>query len=157
MGIGLRAFREIPNTEEIFRIKTNMGLMSDILFESGEEDKGSEEFFKQMTEHTRNIANIISPGNPGVANKMFHHLILTQKLISKKRSSETSFEGQMDNFVRTYLDTLPVNDMSSFIYWDPATLNQVDSQIIRSNYKMTCDHYKAIYRAIVMNPSSPYA
>ena len=40
-----------------------------------------------MTEHTRNIANMMSPGNPGAANKIFHHLILTQKLLSYKRSS----------------------------------------------------------------------
>ena len=80
-----------------------------------------------MTEHTRTIANIMSQGNHGLANKFFHHLILTQKLISKKRSSETALYGQMDNYVRTYLDTLPVSDMSSLIYWDSATLNQVDS------------------------------
>ena len=59
--------------------------------------------------------------------------------------------------VRAYLETLPVGDLSQIIYWDPETLNQVDSQILRSSYKTTCDHYKAIYRAMVMHQSSPYA
>lgn len=63
----------------------------------------------------------------------------------------------MNNYVRTYLDTLPRNDLSSLVYWDPITLNQVDSKILRDNYKMTCDHYKAIYRAMVLDPSSPYS
>lgn len=158
MGIGLTAFAAIPDKEEILRMKTNMGLMSDTIFdENSGEDESSVNFFQQMSDHSRTIAQILAGGNPGVANKMFHHLILTQKLISKKRSSGSEFNGFIENFVRTYLDTLPVEDMSSLIYWDPATLNQVDSQIIRDNYKMTCDHYKAIYRAMVTNPNSPYA
>lgn len=74
---------------------------------------------------------MISPGNPAAANKMFHQLILTQKLISKKRDSHKEFDSSLLNLVRTYLDTLPVEDMSSLIYWDQATLNQVDSSVIR--------------------------
>ena len=86
---------------------------------------------KQITDHTRKISNLISPGNPGAANKMFHHLILTQKLISKRRDSNKEYDSALLNLVRTYLDTLPVDDMSSLIYWDQATLNQVDSSVIR--------------------------
>lgn len=59
--------------------------------------------------------------------------------------------------MRSYLDTLPVADLSSLIYWDTATLNEVDSQIIRQNYKTTCDHYKAIYQAMIVHPESPYS
>lgn len=62
----------------------------------------------------------------------------------------------MDNLERTYLSTLPVEDNSSIIYWDTATLNQVDSEIIRHTYRTTCDHYKAIYKALVCHPESPY-
>lgn len=91
----MKALKEIGSTEEIFRIKTNMGLMSDNIMQSTnvEEDKESDDFFNKMTEHTRNIANLMAPGSPGAANKIFHHLILTQKLISQKRSSETTFES----------------------------------------------------------------
>ena len=33
MGIGLTAMAEIPHKEEILRMKTNMGLMSDSIFD----------------------------------------------------------------------------------------------------------------------------
>ena len=46
--------------------------------------------------------------------------------------------------------------MSSLIYWDQATLNQVDSEILRNTHRTTCEHYKNIYRAVVMHPESPY-
>ena len=95
---------------------------------------------------------MMSPGNVGAANKIFHHLVLTQKLISLKRGSSEKFTSPMDNFVRTYLATLPVEDMSTLVYWDKATLNLVDSEIIRQTYRTTCDHYKAIYRAVVLHP-----
>jgi len=108
-----------------------MGLLSDTLVDPNEEDKSSQEFFTLMTEHTRRISNMMSPGNFGAENKIFHHLVLTQKLLSQKRGSPDQFTSPMGNFVRTYLDTLPVEDMSSLIYWDQTTLNQVDSEIIR--------------------------
>lgn len=67
------------------------------------------------------------PGNRGVANRFYHHLMLTQKLISQKRDSNKLLGSPIDNFVRTYLDTLPTDDMSSLVYWDQSTLNKVDS------------------------------
>ena len=39
MGVGLRAFQEIGSPgEEIMRVKTNMGLMSDTIIESTKSD-----------------------------------------------------------------------------------------------------------------------
>ena len=32
-------------------------------------------------------------------------------------------ESPIDNFVRTYLETLPEGDLTSMIYWDRETLN----------------------------------
>ena len=68
---------EIDKNEEIFRVKTQMGLLSDTITTDRDGDKESQEFFKMMTDHTRKIANIMMPGKPGAANKIFHHLILT--------------------------------------------------------------------------------
>lgn len=97
MGIGLKALKGIEQSEEILRIKTNMGLMSDTIIQSAnsEDNKASDDFFQKMTDHTRTIANAMSPGNPGAANKFFHHLVLTQKLISQRRSSDITFESPM--------------------------------------------------------------
>lgn len=58
--------------------------------------------------------------------------------------------------IQRYLDTLPRDDLSTLIYWDPDTLNQVDSQIIRKSHMETCTFYKQIYGMLVNNPDSPY-
>ena len=129
--------------------------MSDTLIDEedlNEDQRESQDFIVKMTDHTRNIANLMSPGNPGAANKIFHHLILTQKLLSYKRSSgggtskdEEIFGSPKLNLLQCYMDCLPIEDMSSIIYWDQATLNEVDSEIIKTTYRNTINHYKAIY------------
>ena len=58
-----------------------------------------------------------------MANRFYHHLMLTQQLISQKRGSENMIKSPIDNFVRTYLETLPEGDLTSMIYWDRETLN----------------------------------
>ena len=65
-------------------------------------------------------------------------------------------ESPIDNFVRTYLDTLPEGDLTSMIYWDRETLNKVDSEIIRSTYSTTCGYYKSLFKAMIQHPQSPY-
>ena len=54
-----------------------MGLLSDTITTEQDGDQESNEFFKMMTEHTRKISNLMTPGNPGAGNKIFHHLVLT--------------------------------------------------------------------------------
>ena len=159
MGIGLKTISALNGKEEILRIKTQMGLMSNTKLdeENREESEESKNIFQQIQDHTRKISNLMSPSNPAIANKMFHHLILTQKLLSQRRGSDQEFESTMQNLRRHYLDTLPVDDLSSIVYWDQATLNQVDSDIIRQTYKNTTEYYKAIYRAIITHPESPYS
>lgn len=46
------------------------------------------QFEKKVEEHSRMIANKLSPNNFGIANKLFHHLILTQKMVLLDRNLE---------------------------------------------------------------------
>ncbi len=57
-----------------------MGLLSDA--SQDQESTESAELMKSISNHTRSIAKLMSNGNQGIENKFYHHLMLTQKLLS---------------------------------------------------------------------------
>lgn len=59
-------------------------------------------------------------------------------------------------YIKSYIDVLPKEDMSTMIFWDQASLNMIDSKILIENYKDTLSYYQLIYKLLVDNENSPY-
>ncbi len=73
-----------------------------------EVDEAEPELFAALTDHTRKVADIVSYGVPGIANKMYHHFILTQKLMMSNR--KTSDWSPSANYIKNYFAVLPRED-----------------------------------------------
>lgn len=71
------------------------------------------------------------------------------------RRKENSYSTN-DNYVKAFIDSMPVQDMTSIIYWDKQTQNLVDSRHIRDVFTQTCTTYRQIYEILIKHPSSPY-
>ena len=84
-----------------------------------------------------------------------NHLTLTQKLLTICRSKK-SFDSIEHNFIKSYIDTLPVDDLTTLVYWDQATLAEVDSELIRKHYTATNQFYRYIYELLFNHNDSPY-
>ena len=92
-----------------------MGLISNSIIE-GEVESSDKELEKALVENTLKVASILSPGSKEHANRLYNHLILTQKLIITNRGKSDFSPGSM--FVKSYFDVLPKDDLSTLIYWD---------------------------------------
>ena len=88
-------------------------------------NKDDQKLIEDLTLHTKKIAKLLSPINVATELRLYNHIILTQKLIMICRKN--SDWGVVDNMIKSYMDTLPMNDLSTLIYWDKSTLNEIDS------------------------------
>lgn len=130
-----------------------MGLVSNSLVDNEDGDIETD-LLKALTENTRNVANKLSPGNTAHANRLYHHLMLTQKIIITNRADPDWKDSSM--FIKCYFDSLPTEDLSTIIYWDQKTLNNVDSQILRQSYRDTTSYYHGMFRLLIDDENSPY-
>ena len=81
MGIGLKSLTDIEPSQLVVQMSTKMGLLSGLDQKDQSTPQGDidAEFYQQMKNHTRLIAEKMSPaGNRAVANRFYHHLMLTQ-------------------------------------------------------------------------------
>ena len=60
---------------------------------------------------------MISGGSLSNELRFRNHLTLTQKLLTITRS-EKSYDSIENNFIKSYIDTLPVDDLTTLVYWD---------------------------------------
>ena len=58
--------------------------------------------------------------------------------------------------MKSYIDTLPKEDLTSFIFWPQEVLVEVDSQNLRKAYQNTLGYYHLIYKKLVDADDSPY-
>ena len=63
--------------------------------------------------------------NAGVANKLYHHMILTQKLILLMRKKDN--ESVPESLIHTFIQAMPQHDQTQIVFWDNETLNKIDS------------------------------
>ena len=119
----------------MFKIKTQLALTSNSLIDNPllepyvEEQKEDHKLLEDLTDHTKTIAKMLSPNSVSTELKLFNSLILTQKLltVSRKKSERSA----KDALIESWLNILPGDDLSSIIYWDKSTLNEVDSELLR--------------------------
>jgi hypothetical protein len=72
---------------------------------------------QSLIANTRRVAKLLAPGNLGIENRMYHHMLLAQKLIAASRlDSKESKPSAM--LIRNWINALPTNDLSNMIYWD---------------------------------------
>lgn len=60
------------------------------------------------------------------------------------------------NYMKNYIAALPRNDMTQIIYWDQKTLNEIDSEILRTIYKDTTGMYHYYHKLLCEQDDSPY-
>ena len=122
MGIGLRAVKDIPANSPILKVMTQCGMLSNSFYdqesasEQESETEAPDNFASDLQQNTLRVAKMLSPHNKQIANKFYHHLVLTQKLISARRKE--SLHSVNDNYVKAFINCMPVTDLTSIIYWD---------------------------------------
>lgn len=174
MGYGLRAIADVRNQETIIRMKTNLGLLSNTLVDSHSSDhyeslklsgksesdvssmqQQDDEMVEALTSNTRRVARLLAPGNLGIENRMYHHLLLAQKLIAASRlDSRESKPSAM--LIRQWINALPTSDLSNMLYWDKQQLIEVDSPNLIAQYKQTLGFNQRVFKMLVDDPESPY-
>lgn len=130
-----------------------MGFVSNSIIE-GEIEESDKELQQALLSNTRKVASQLAPGSVEHANRLNNHLLLTQKLIVTNRGETDATPNNM--YVKSYIDVLPKEDMSTMIYWDQASLNVIDSKILIETYKDTLSYYQLIYKLLVDDETSPY-
>ena len=97
--------------------------------------KDDEKLVEDLTAHTKKISKMLSPLNEAAELRLYNHILLTQKLLMICRKN--SDWGVDDNLIKSYMGALPMDDLTTLIYWDKSTLNEIDSELIRSHYQQT--------------------
>ncbi|CDW87175.1 set domain protein [Stylonychia lemnae] len=173
MGYGIKSLQNITQGDTIIKQKTTIGLISKDLHDEGQQileksvqDQLSEAQLQDLREEesleasiqriSKEISELFFPGdfNKVNQNKLYQHLMLTQKLlmIDRKQFTETA----SDQLMQAYLDIVPRDDMSTLIYWNRKVLNEIDSETLRSQFQQTEQYYQSIYHHLVNLDSSPY-
>lgn len=125
MGIGLKAVKDIPANEPILKVMTQCGMLSNSFFdeeitsetsEQESETEAPDNLAGDLQQNTLRVAKMLAPHNKEIANKFYHHLVLTQKLISARRKESSHMVN--DNYVKAFINCMPVTDLTSIIYWD---------------------------------------
>lgn len=135
------------------KIKTNLGLLSSSLIDSISKDQyqklqiegkseneialieeKDEEMVVALTQNTRRVAKLLSPSDVGIENRMYHHMLLAQKLLaSTKLDPRESRPSAM--LIRSWVSALPTNDLTNMLYWEKQQLIEVDSPSLIAQYK----------------------
>lgn len=108
------------------------GLYDASSIEKTEEDKDLDDLNTKITLTTRRVAETLFPGSPVQQNRLYQHLILTQKLLiydrfEQKFGSEASSHNE---FIRAYTNVLPREDMTQLIFWPKHILTEIDSGLL---------------------------
>ena len=132
----------------MIKIKTSLSLATDSLVDSNSQEyysdlikKGKPEeevidlekedsaMVGELWEHSWKVAKKFSK-EPKYQNRFFHHSICVQKLLisMRKDDKESNPETLMG---RSWINALPIEDLSSIVYWDQKSLNTIDSTLLR--------------------------
>ncbi len=77
---------------------------------------------------------MLSPSDVGIENRMYHHMLLAQKLLaSTKLDPRESRPSAM--LIRSWVSALPTNDLTNMLYWEKQQLIEVDSPSLIAQYK----------------------
>jgi SET domain len=175
MGYGLRSINAISNQEMVIKVKTNLGLLSNNIVDSNSQShyeslkqegkskvevdsliQEDQKMADSLTANTRRVAKVLAPGNVAIENRMFHHMLLAQKLIAASRlDSRESKPSAM--LIRHWINALPTTDLSNMIYWDKQQLVEVDSPNLIAQYKQALAFNQRVYKLLVEDSESPYA
>ncbi len=60
-------------------------------------------------------------------------------------------------FIKTYINTLPTEDLTNIIYFPKNILLDIDSSILRQQYTEVIHYYKSIYNELFKKEESPYS
>jgi hypothetical protein len=119
MGCGLASLDDIEKGTIIIKQKTEMGFVSGngILdgnlqssqYELSPEDKDLNELGGKIETITRKVAQTVFQGNAVHENRLYQHLILTQKLIMFDRIGlrKDDQPSSLKEFMKVYADILP--------------------------------------------------
>jgi hypothetical protein len=70
-----------------------------------------------LTQNTRRVAKLLSPADVGIENRMYHHMLLAQKLLaSTKLDPRESKPSAM--LIRNWVNALPTKDLTNMLYWE---------------------------------------
>jgi hypothetical protein len=70
--------------------------------------------------------------------------MLTQKLlVNVRKEFDPSVKSQ---FIKSWIETLPKEDIGTILYWDKLTANMIDSKNIKSNYSDVTAYYTSMYQ-----------
>lgn len=142
-----------------------MGFISGAgLYDKGgqDEDKEMDDLSSQIESNTRKVAEQMFPTNYIQFNRLYQHLILTQKLIIYDRiDSNPSEAGEKHHssfkeFLKSYIDVLPREDLTQLIFWPKHVLTEIDSKLLIQQYKDTSNYYLYLHKLLTTNPDSPY-
>ena len=60
-------------------------------------------------------------------------------------------------FLKSYMDVLPREDLTSLIFWPKNVLTEIDSDMLVQQYLETSSYYQHLHKLLTQNPDSPYA
>ena len=96
------------------------------------EEKDSE-MAAALTHNTRRVAKLLSPSDVAIENRMYHHMLLAQKLLaSSKLDPRESRPSAM--LIRSWVNALPTTDLTNMLYWQKPQLIEVDSPNLIAQY-----------------------
>ena len=108
-----------------------------------------------LTLNTRKVAQKLSPTDKAIENRMFHHMLLAQKLLAAMRNDEREHKPHA-MMTRNWINALPTTDLTNMIFWDKKALIEIDSPNIISQYKSTLSFNQRVYKLLIEDPESPY-
>ena len=76
-GFGLKSVQPISKSDDIIKMSTQMGLISNILVDD-QHTQGDDELLKEILGHTENVSQTFFPADTVNQNRLNQHLLLTQ-------------------------------------------------------------------------------
>ena len=162
MGYGLRSMEAISKGDIIIKQRTSLGLLSNQLYDTDDyevntddsnqdqksnEDREDEELSKRIKEHSLQISKKIFPGSPHHQNRLYQHLIMTQKLIVLDRMN-TDGQSVYSNLIKSYIKQVPREDLTQLVFWNRNVMNQIDSLNLRNQLRDTTAYYSSIFNEL---------
>ena len=143
MGCGLQSLDSISKGTIIIKQKTDMGFVSGVgLYDrvqadqKSAEEKDLEDLNKKIEQITRKVSSGLFPANLIQQNRLYQHLILTQRMLITDRIDTSVANQQVREpsayleFLKSYMDVLPRDDMTQLIFWPKHILTEIDSQLL---------------------------
>jgi len=107
----------------------------------------------ELWEHSWKVAKSFI-NEPKFQNRFFHHSICVQKLLTAMRKDVK--EDPETLLGRSWINAMPLEDLSSIVYWDQKSLNTIDSLLLRQQWEGSIRQNHGYYSEIIHGEGSPY-